>query len=110
MKQPPKHRKTQVGERHNPEDKYDKKDTVASRPRNKSAWRKCRKAYVMKHPVCQYPGCTEHRTIEVHHIIPINDRPDLAFDHNNLAALCVPHHAAAEKISTQKQLNMFDKE
>ena len=37
-------------------------------------------------------GIKPARATMVHHIIPIEERPDLALDLNNLLSLCAKHH------------------
>lgn len=42
---------------------------------------------------CQYPQCGKHgKSIDVHHIAKISQRPDLKFDPDNLICLCREHH------------------
>ena len=38
------------------------------------------------------------KDLSVHHIIPINDNPDRAFDDDNLITLCEYHHELAESL------------
>ena len=52
--------------------------------------------YRKAHPICEWDNCND--SIEVHHIIPISVRPDLAADTNNMISLgckrchlCVGH-------------------
>ncbi len=41
---------------------------------------------------CKRHGVTRAAE-QVDHIVPLKDRPDLAFEPSNLQALCVPCHA-----------------
>lgn len=65
-----------------------------------STWRKLRESYLMDHPLCQdceLEGASVLAT-EVHHVRPIltgsteAEKEALAFDYNNLRALCTYHH------------------
>lgn len=67
---------------------------------NTSQWKKLRLAYLMEHPLCEVcllEGKTTP-TEEIHHIKEILsgkddlERKDLAFNPNNLMALCKEHH------------------
>lgn len=46
--------------------------------------------------VCRDMGAYTYRGLEVHHIIKLRDRPDLALDDYNLICLCQEHHKQAE--------------
>lgn len=47
--------------------------------------------------LCLLNGVVSSKQIEVHHIEPIKNRPDLAYDYDNLICLCSAHHKLAEK-------------
>ncbi len=55
-----------------------------------SKWKTVRDAFVEKHPACEACGATEG--INVHHVLPFHDRPDLELDSGNLISLCREHH------------------
>lgn len=67
---------------------------------NTPQWKKLRKAYLMEHPLCEM--CLEKGIVkpteEIHHIKPVLsgnsdlERKELAFDANNLMALCKDCH------------------
>lgn len=67
---------------------------------NTAKWQKLRNAYIMEHPLCE--KCLESGITtaaqEVHHITPISrgkdelEMKDLAFNYNNLMALCEECH------------------
>lgn len=67
---------------------------------NTSRWQNLRSSYLQRHPVCE--KCEENGRTRlatcVHHIIPVEDAKDaetmesLAFDGNNLMALCSECH------------------
>lgn len=60
-------------------------------------WRKLRELFLMDHPLCVDPfGLHGERPVpatEVHHKIPRRQRPDLAYDEENLEGLCKPCHS-----------------
>lgn len=47
--------------------------------------------------VCLDEGVYNYGNVEVHHIIKLQDRPDLFLDNNNLIALCKYHHKQADE-------------
>lgn len=51
-----------------------------------SKWKTVRDAFVEQHPACEACGATEG--INVHHVLPFHDRPDLELDSGNLISLC----------------------
>lgn len=46
--------------------------------------------------VCADHGIITTSHLEVHHIVKLNDNPDLLTDDSNLICLCVPHHKQAD--------------
>lgn len=80
----------------------------ASEIYNNSRWKKLRNAYLMQHPLCEEclrlldDGIIDisevQPTKEIHHINPILtgesrlEMEELAYDGNNLMALCQHHH------------------
>ena len=65
---------------------------------SKPAWRTFRAGYLAGHPLCQRCRQLGRRraAVEVHHVKPRRDRPDLAFDAANMMGLCKPCHQAIE--------------
>ena len=61
----------------------------------RAAWRRTRDAKLRVSPLCEGDGCIA-RASHVHHVQPRKDRPDLAFDLENLRALCQPCHNREE--------------
>ena len=59
---------------------------------NTSRWRKLSAAIRRARPVCEV--CTNDLTTEVHHKVPIDRAPALAFEHSNLVAVCSACHQA----------------
>lgn len=47
--------------------------------------------------VCLDKGIYNYDDIEVHHILKLNNRPDLLLENDNLIALCRFHHKKADK-------------
>ncbi len=69
---------------------------------NTPRWKKLRKYYIHGHPFCESCLEKDKTTLskEVHHIIPFatrstpEEQEDLAFDCENLVALCIECHKA----------------
>jgi 5-methylcytosine-specific restriction protein A len=55
-----------------------------------SKWPAVRNYFVKLHPACEACGTTE--SLNVHHIIPFHERPELELDLANLITLCRDHH------------------
>jgi len=49
-------------------------------------WYKARKAYLSKHPFCE--SCGGKDKLEVHHIVPFHEAPELELEESNLIVLC----------------------
>lgn len=49
-------------------------------------WRSVRDAHVARQPACQ--ACGRSRDVDVHHIVPFAQRPDLELEPTNLITLC----------------------
>lgn len=54
--------------------------------RRSSKWRKIRKSFLSLNGSCAACGCTKY--LEVHHIEPFHERPELELDFSNLITLC----------------------
>ena len=63
-----------------------------------SRWRRLSERIRRSNPLCE--ECLNNNrvtaSVDVHHIIPIKDRPDLKYDMNNLVALCRACHVKIE--------------
>lgn len=58
---------------------------------NSAPWRRARTLYLSLHPICELCQCAI--ATEVHHILSLDARPDLALDPSNLQATCKPCHS-----------------
>jgi predicted restriction endonuclease len=54
------------------------------------AWRK--KVYTRDKHQCQWPGCSQKKKLNAHHIKSWSQYPGLRFDINNGITLCKYHH------------------
>ena len=60
-----------------------------------SDWRRLRAAKLAVDPICELrTRCMGMVASEVHHVIPIRDRPDLRLEWSNLRSACKPCHSA----------------
>jgi 5-methylcytosine-specific restriction endonuclease McrA len=82
--------------------------------RSSSNWARVRAAYRSAFPLCcdplnahrGFPEPSEH----VHHVIPLVERPDLAFDWENLRSVCASCHLRIEGMERKgsKTSHLFD--
>lgn len=85
-----------------------KESTEQTRLRTCRKWDKTRhKIYDRDNHLCRI--CLSHGHIktdelEAHHIIPLHEAPDMAYDLDNIITLCARHHKAADlgKIDREK--------
>lgn len=54
--------------------------------RRSSQWSKIRKEHLQKEPICR--ACNGIESLEVHHIKPFNQNPELELNPDNLITLC----------------------
>ena len=68
--------------------------TAAMKFRSSARWQKFRAWYRSLHPLCERcePGGITKASEEVHHVIPLSERPDLGLDEDNDLALCRECH------------------
>jgi len=62
----------------------------------RTAWARCRALKLRRNPLCERCLREEGKTVEarhVHHIQDLAERPDLAYDLDNLESLCHPCHS-----------------
>lgn len=69
---------------------------AAARLRNSAAWQKLRAHFLAVHPICG--ACRAALATQVHHIEPVERRPDLALAWDNLAPVCTRCHAACNSV------------
>ena len=55
-----------------------------------SEWVQVRNEFVRRHPRCE--ACGSAYNLNVHHVIPFHQRPDLELVEDNLITLCREHH------------------
>ena len=62
-------------------------------------WKILRAEKIMRNPLCERCELSNKVTPaeEVHHILSIEDRPDLAFEQDNLMSVCVKCHKELDK-------------
>ena len=78
--------------------KADPNQALADRLRTSQRWKKLRRMKLARDPLCAdclERGVTEPAT-QVHHSVPVRERPDLAFVMELLVALCTTCHARRE--------------
>jgi 5-methylcytosine-specific restriction protein A len=77
----------------------------ANNIRSSARWKRLRLLKLGHDPLCE--DCREHGVTEpaaqVHHMIPVAERPDLAFDRDNLRSLCTTCHARREAEERRRQ-------
>ena len=81
--------------------KDDARLALASRIRDSAEWQRAREVFRAQNPLCCDPfnfhgTQTPSLTKEVHHVIPLIERPDLALDPDNLRPLCLACHHKVE--------------
>ncbi|MGE4338896.1 MAG: HNH endonuclease [Pigmentiphaga sp.] len=72
---------------------------MAAWPYCTSQWQQIRLLQLQKEPLCRYCGELGHISPARHvdHIIPVRDRPDLAFSMDNLQCLCAHCHNSVKQ-------------
>ena len=81
--------------------KRTKESTEHTRLRTCRRWDKTRKAVNERDRhlcrVCLSLGRLQYDALETHHIVPLAEDPEKAYDEDNLITLCVLHHKAADR-------------
>lgn len=79
----------------------ERKDREESRLRTCRRWDKTRHdIYERDHHMCRVcwdRGRITVDRLEAHHIVPLHEAPELAYEDDNLITLCVRHHKEAER-------------
>ena len=77
-----------------------KESTEHTKLRTCRRWDKTRKAIQERDRhlcrICLSLGRLQYESLEAHHIVPLAEAPEKAYDENNLITLCVRHHKAAD--------------
>lgn len=75
--------------------------------RNTTRWQRVRDRMLCINPTCPDPFDAHQGrlecSVEVHHVIPLNEAPHLAFVEANLVALCKSCHRTADNMEPIKQ-------
>lgn len=61
------------------------KDTLFGAPRS-GKWPRVRRQHLEREPACV--ACGRTKALEVHHVLPFSERPELELDPDNLITLC----------------------
>lgn len=72
---------------------------------NSKRWKELRRQYLQAHPLCERCEAEGYvrSAVDLHHVVPVEtgktqqEMERLAFDVNNLRALCIPCHIATHK-------------
>jgi 5-methylcytosine-specific restriction protein A len=89
-------------------------DTTAKQVRNSARWQKLRAVVLNTTPLCADPFLV-HRgspvpATQVDHIIPLDQRPDLAYNLDNLQGLCTFCHSRKTTMERRRKRMMFQGE
>lgn len=72
--------------------------------RRSSGWSKVRKKHLKQFPTCA--ACGANKKLEVHHIKPVHQHPELELDEKNLITLCAdPCHIIFGHLKNWKSWN-----
>ena len=77
---------------------------AVKQPSNKgydSRWHTLRNAFLKLHPNCR----CGREAVEVHHILPVRDYPELKYSWENLEALCKVCHARIHSPRKKKRIS-----
>lgn len=78
---------------------------AAARLRNSAAWQKLRAHFLAVHPICG--ACRRELARQVHHLEPVERRPDLALSWDNLAPVCTRCHAACNSVERRVESTAY---
>ena len=70
-------------------------------------WRRFRRAFLLKHPICAVPGCRA-ASAQVDHIVS-RARGGAPMDPANCQALCLAHHSLKTRIEDNPSLGKTDR-
>lgn len=67
--------------------------------RSSGRWNRLRRVKLNMHPLCQHPDCSPRQpATQVHHIQPVESYPQLAYNLDNLASICVACHGKVSQL------------
>jgi 5-methylcytosine-specific restriction protein A len=78
---------------------------------NTPRWKKLRAYKLAINPVCEMCSANGKTTMtqEVHHIIPFNISPELAYDYDNLISVCIECHKKLHiEINNKSRYSLHD--
>lgn len=67
-------------------------------------WDAARKAWLKEHPECEVSGATKE--LEVHHVVPFHERPELELDPGNFMTLARPYHFLVGHFCNWSKVNL----
>jgi 5-methylcytosine-specific restriction protein A len=73
---------------------YERRASASARGYDRT-WQRLRLMVLAAEPLCRHCAAAGRATTatEVHHVIPIRDRPDMRLNRSNLVPLCKPCHS-----------------
>ena len=78
---------------------------AAAKLRSSQAWRQLAGRFLAVHPICG--SCRAELAAQVHHLEPVESRPDLALDWDNLAPVCTGCHAACNSVERRGESTAY---
>lgn len=66
-------------------------------------WAAVERMHLHHEPVCQM--CGGRTNLQVHHVLPFHQHPELELDPTNLITLCQPHHLLAGHLMRWAAIN-----
>jgi 5-methylcytosine-specific restriction protein A len=78
-------------------------ETIADGADRSPEWQSVRAGYYKLHQSCEV--CGGKKDLQVHHIVPFHDSPEMELDMMNLLMLCRPHHLLFGHLMNYKSHN-----
>ena len=82
------------------EERWSDEYKEANRIRSSGRWKRLRDSIIKCGLVCEF--CSQIKSEQVHHIVPLVEDPSLAFDRRNLSCLCEKCHEIAHQRDKMK--------
>lgn len=79
--------------------------SAAAKLRSSQAWRRLAVRFLAAHPICGI--CRSALAAQAHHVEPVESRPDLALDWDNLAPVCTRCHAACSSVERRGESTAY---